>query len=42
VWRCGKAEEIPAIIGMADKLDELVEKRVIALDKKAWSVIASH
>jgi hypothetical protein len=32
VWRCGEAEEIPAMIGMADTLGELVEKRVIALD----------
>ena len=28
----GDAEEILAMIGMADKLDELVDKRVIALD----------
>jgi crotonobetainyl-CoA:carnitine CoA-transferase CaiB-like acyl-CoA transferase len=28
----GDAEEVLAMIGMADKLNELVEKRVIALD----------
>jgi hypothetical protein len=28
----GDAEEILAMIGMTDKLDELVEKQVIALD----------
>ena len=28
----GDAEEVLSIVGMADKLDELVEKRVIAPD----------
>jgi hypothetical protein len=28
----GDAEEVLAMIGMADRLDELLEKRMIALD----------